>query len=140
MAALTNYTENNIINALFRTASFIKPANLYVGLITAVANGETGSVTEVSATATGYARVVRALADANWVDSATLNDGTTSNVAILQFPAATADWGTVTSFGIWDAATGGNLLIYAALTANRTITNGTTPSFGAGALTFQIDN
>lgn len=33
MAALTNYTENNIINALFRTAAFIKPTTLYVGVI-----------------------------------------------------------------------------------------------------------
>ena len=140
MAALTNYTENNLINALFRTAAFIKPTTLYVGLITAVTNGETGSVTEVLATATGYARVARAVVDANWVDSTALNDGTTSNVAVIQFPAATADWGTVTHFGIWNAATAGDLLIYAPLNPSRTITNGTTPSFGANALTFQIDN
>ena len=111
MTALTNYTENNLINHIFRTTSFVKPTTLYVGLITTVTSGETGSVTEVSPTATGYARVARNALDANWVDSATLNDGTTSNVAIIQFPAATADWGTVTHFGIWDAATAGNLLI-----------------------------
>ena len=138
MTALTNYTENNIINHIFRTAAFTKPANLYIGLITAVTTPETGAVTEV--TGGSYTRIARNPLDANWVDSANLNDGTTSNVATIQFPAATADWGTVTHFGIWDAATGGNLLIYASLTANRNITNGTTPSFGAGALTFQIDN
>lgn len=136
MTALTNYTENNIINHIFRTGSFTKPSYLYVGLITGITDAEAGTVTEVS---TGsYARVVRNPLDANW--NASTTSGTTANTATLQFPAATADWGSCTHFGIWDAATGGNLLIYAPLTAARTITNGTTPSFGAGALTYQIDN
>jgi len=136
MTALTNYTENNIINHIFRTASFAKPSALYIGLITTLTDGEAGTVTEV--TGGSYARVARNPLDTNW--DVTTTTGTTANTASIQFPAATADWGTVTSFGIWDAATGGNLLIYSALTNARTITNGTTPSFGAGALTFQIDN
>lgn len=136
MSALTNYTENQIINHVFRSATFVKPTGLFVGLINSVTDIEAGSVTEV--TGAGYARVARIPLDANW--NATTTNGTTANTASLQFPAATADWGTVTHFGIWDAATGGNLLIYAPLTAARTITNGTTPSFGAGALTFQVDN
>jgi hypothetical protein len=136
MTALTNYTENQIINHVFRTGSFVKPTGLWVGLILSATDLEAGLVTEVSAA--GYARIARAPLDANW--NASVTTGTTANTASLQFPAATADWGTVTHFGIWDAATGGNLLIYAPLTAARTITNGTTPSFGAGALTFQVDN
>lgn len=136
MTALTNYTENNLINHIFRTASFAKPTTLHIGLITTLTDGEAGTVTEV--TGGSYARVARNPLDANW-DVATAT-GTTANTASIQFPAATTDWGTVTHFGIWDALTNGNLLIYAPLTANRTITNGTTPSFGAGALTFQIDN
>jgi hypothetical protein len=136
MTALTNYTENNIINHIFRTGSFTKPSALYVGLITSLTDGEGGSYAEPAVGS--YARVVRNPLDANW--NASTTTGTTANTASLQFPAATADWGTCTHFGIWDAATGGNLLIYAPLTAARTITNGTTPSFGAGALTFQVDN
>lgn len=136
MAALTNYTENNLINHIFRTGTFNKPTYLYIGLITTLVDGEAGTFTEV--TGGSYTRIARNPLDANWAASVT--DGTTSNIASIQFPAATADWGTVTHFGIWDALTNGNLLIYSALTANRTITNGTTPSFGANALTFQIDN
>jgi len=136
MTALTNYTENNLINHIFRTASFAKPSALYVGLITTLTDGEAGTVTEVAGGS--YARVARNPLDTNW--DVTTTTGTTANTASIQFPAATADWGTVTSLGIWDAATGGNLLIYSALTNARTITNGTTPSFAAGALTFQIDN
>ena len=136
MTALTNYTENNLINHIFHTASFTKPTTLYIGLITTLTDGEAGTVTEV--TGGSYTRIARNPLDANWAASVT--DGTTSNTAVITFPAATADWGTATHFGIWDAQTNGNLLIYASLTNPRTITNGTTPSFGAGALTFQIDN
>lgn len=136
MTALTNYTENNIINHIFRSGSFTKPSALYVGLITSLSDGEAGSITEVSGGS--YARVARAPLDANW--NASTTTGTTANTATLQFPTATADWGTCTHLGIWDAATGGNLLIYSPLVAARTITTGTTPSFGAGALTFQVDN
>ena len=136
MAALTNYTENQIINHIFRTTAFTRPATLYVGLILSGTDFEAGTVTEVSAA--GYARVVRNPLDANWAASSIY--GTTSNVLTIQFPAATADWGTVTSWGIWDAATGGNLLIYASLNTPRTITNGVNSSFAPGFLTFQIDS
>ena len=137
MSALTNYTENKILDHLFRTSSFTKPTTLYIGLATAVADVETGTLTEVSGGA--YARVIRNPLDANW-DAAVSNNGTTANTASIQFPTATADWGTITHFFIADALTGGNILMINTLTNNRTITNGTTPSFAAGALTFQIDN
>jgi len=38
------------------------------------------------------------------------------------------------------ALSGGTLIFYAALTASRNITNGSTASFSAGSLTFTIDN
>ena len=36
------------------------------------------------------------------------NPTVASNTAILTYPAATASWGTITHFGIWDALTSGN--------------------------------
>lgn len=137
MAALTNYLENKLIDHIFQSTAFTSPATLYVALFTAVTDGEAGTVTEVSGGS--YARVAVTANLSNWSD-ATGNNGTTSNVNTVTFPAATADWGTVTHFGIYDASTAGNLLIYATLTASRNITNGSTPSFAAGALTVQIDN
>lgn len=137
MTALSNYAEGQVLNHIFRTTGFTKPTSIYVGLMTAVTDGEAGTITEV--TGGSYARVAVAPLDANW-SAPVAGNGTTSNVAAVTFPAATADWGIATHFGIFDAATLGNLLIYAPLTAARTITNGSTPSFGAGALTFQVDN
>lgn len=137
MAALTNYTENKLLDHLFRTGSFTKPTTLYIGLATAVADVEAGTITEVTGGA--YARVARNPLDANW-DAAVANNGTTANTASVQFPTATANWGDVTHLFIADAITGGNILMINTLTNARTITNGTTPSFAAGSLTFQIDN
>lgn len=137
MTALTNYAEDEIIKHIFRTGSFTKPAGLYVGLFTA-APGEAGGGTEV--TGGSYARVASAPSDANWAATVGGN-GTTSNSVALTFPAPTANWGNVTHWGIFDAASGGNLLVYAALTTPKTINSGdAAPSFGVGALTFQIDN
>lgn len=49
---------------------------------------------------------------------------TIKNSAKVEFPVATADWGTITHVGIRDAATGGNLIAFAALEAPRTIMAG----------------
>jgi hypothetical protein len=136
MAVITDYLEDAVLGHLFRTATFTKPAALYIGLMTAVANGETGSVTEVSGN--GYARVARAPLDANW--TMTAGSGVVSNAAIVTFPTnITANWGTVTHVGIWDAATAGNLWLYGSLTSPRTITVGNSTSFTIGSLIFQLD-
>ena len=50
-------------------------------------------------------------------------------------PAPSANWGTVVAFGIHDAATTGNLLVWGPLTVNKTINNGDpAPKFTAGSL------
>lgn len=137
MGALTNYIEDELIKHIFRTGTMTKPAGLHVALFTA-APGEAGGGTEV--TGGSYARVANAPGDANWAATAAGN-GTTSNAVAVTFPAPTANWGSVTHWGIFDAASGGNLLIYAALTTPKTINNGdAAPSFAPGALTFQIDD
>jgi len=54
----------------------------------------------------------------------------------VTFPAPTAAWGTVTHFGVFDAATAGNALYYGDLTTARTINSGdSAPTFAIGALT-----
>jgi len=43
--------------------------------------------------------------------------------------------------GVYDAASAGNLLFYAPLTASKNVSNGdAAPSFAAAALTLQVDN
>lgn len=131
MSAMTDYLEVELRKHIFRTGSFTKPANLAIGLFTA-APGEAGGGTEVSGGA--YARVGLDPLDANWTapDS---TGGLTDNAVAITFPAPTANWGVVTHWGIFDADTAGNLLIYGALAQSKTINNGdAAPNFPIGAL------
>lgn len=155
MAAMTDFLENKLLDFLFRgqalglggstAAAGSGPTNLYVGLLTAAPTDGTAG-TEVSGGS--YARVTVSSALANWAGtqsagSTTASSGTggsTSNNGTVTFPTATGSWGTVTHFGIYDASSAGNLLIYGALGSSQVVNTGGTPSFAAGQLTVQIDN
>lgn len=156
MAAMSDFMENKILDWLFRAqaigitgasaAAGTGPTALFVGLLTAVPTDSTAG-TEVAGGS--YARQSVTSALANWAGTQAAAStvassgatGTTSNNGVITFPAPTANWGVVTSFGIYDAVTAGNLLVYGTLTVNKTINNGdAAPSFAAAALTFQIDN
>ena len=131
MSQMSNYLEVELRKHLFRTGSFTKPAALHVGLFTA-APSDAGGGTEVSGGS--YARVARAPSDANWT-APNATGGVTGNAAVIAFAAPTANWGTVTHFAIFDAASAGNLLVWGALTASRVINNGdAAPEFAIGAL------
>jgi len=142
-AQASDYLENKLIDHLFRTGTFTKPSGLYVALLTA-APSDVGGGTEV--TGGSYARVNLAPLDTNWkatqggtsgVSSGT--GGLTSNATAITYPAPTANWGTITHFAIYDAASGGNLLIWDALTAARTVLSGDpAPAFAVDALTITI--
>jgi hypothetical protein len=131
MSQLSDYAEGQIRAHIFRTATFTKPGGLWISLHTA---DPTDAGTGAEVTGGSYARVARAPLDANWT-AASATNGLTDNAAAITFPAPTANWGVVTHFGIWDAATTGNLLIYGALTTPKTINSGdAAPSFAISAL------
>lgn len=146
MAAMSDYLENKLIDQIFRGQAYSFPATLYVGLLTA-APSDTGGGTEV--TGGSYARASVTSSLANWAGtqaaaSTTASSGTsgsTSNNGAITFPAPTANWGSITHFGIYDASTAGNLLFWGALTTSKTVNNGdAAPAFSAAALSIQIDN
>jgi hypothetical protein len=128
MAAMSDYLEVELRKHLFRTGSFTKPTVLAVALFTA-APSDSGGGTEVSGGS--YARVDRPPLDANWT-APDATGGATANAAVITFPTASANWGTITHMGIFDATTGGNLLFHGALTASKVVNSGDTFSFAAG--------
>lgn len=143
--ALTDFAENKLIDATLRAQAIGTPATWYVALYTACPTDSTGG-TEV--TGGSYARVsvtagLAAFAGTQSAGSTTASSGTggtTSNNAAWTFTTPTAGWGTVTCWGITDAASAGNIWIYSALTLSKTINSGDSVSFAIGAATFQIDN
>jgi hypothetical protein len=128
MVALTDYFENTIINHMLRNQSFTPASTLYLGLFT-VAPGETGGGTEVSGG--GYARQSFTLTAAS--------GGASSNTADIVFGPATANWGTIVAVAIFDASTGGNMLMYGNLTTSKTVNSGDVFKILAGDLDITFD-
>lgn len=138
MSAASDYLEGKIIDHLFRTGTLAKPAALYFALYTA-APSDAGGGTEVSGG--GYARVAVTPLDANFAAAAVQGGITvTSNSGAVTYPAPNASWGTVTHWGVLDAASAGNLLFWGALTASKIIANGDpAPSWQPGAFVMTLD-
>lgn len=144
MSALSDYLENKLIDHILRGQSLTAPANVWIALFTAAPN-DAGGGTEVSGGS--YARAQVASSLANWAGTqgagtTTASSGTggqTSNNGAITFPAPTANWGTITHFGVFDASFGGNLLFHGTLSQSKTVNNGdAAPSFQAGQLTFTL--
>ena len=111
--SFTNFLETEILDHVFAGAAYSAPATKYLALFTAIADGEAGSVTELSGSA--YARQTVAF---------TTSGNTTSNNAAVEFPTATGSWGTVTHVGVYDASSSGNLMAYATLSSSKAIATG----------------
>ena len=125
MSALSNYLESKIANWLDGTAAGTAPTIIYVEL-------RNGNPTDTGTGATATTGVNRAA-----VTLAAASGGATSNSAIIEFGTASAS-GTADYFGIWDASTAGNLLVYGALTASKSISNGDAVTIAASALTVTL--
>lgn len=131
MANMSDFLEVELRKHLFRTGSYTKPTVLGVALFT-VTPADSGGGTEV--TGGSYARVDLPPLDANWT-GASATSGLTDNAVAITFPTPSANWGVVVAFGIFDATTAGNLLVWGPITPNKTINNGDpAPSFAIGAL------
>lgn len=128
--SFTNYLEDKVLEHVFGGNAYTAPSTLYIGLFTA-APSDTGGGTEVSGGS--YARK-----SATFTVSGT-NPTQASNSADIDFPTATASWGTVTHIGVYDALTGGNLLAYASATTSKTITSGDVLRISTGDLDIELD-
>lgn len=144
MSAMSDWLENGLVDFILRNQALTLPANLHFALFTA-APSDSGGGTEVTGGSYARVSVARSLANFAGTQSAgsttasTGTGGVTSNNNAITFPAPTANWGVVTHWGVFDAASGGNLVFHGALTTSKTVNNGdAAPSFPAASfvLTF----
>jgi hypothetical protein len=127
MAEMSNHLENALINATLRNTSYTSPSVVYLGLYTSdPTDADTG--TEVSGGS--YARQA--------ITFGAPSNGVTTNTAAIEFPQATANWGTVGWIGIEDALTGGNLLYHSPLDAAKTIQSGDIFKIAIGSLSVTL--
>lgn len=108
---LSNLYADNVLNDLYRDDP------VFLALYT---SDPTGADTGTEVSGGSYARVpITFSAPATETGKRTIKNNTE-----IQFPVATAGWGTVTHIGIRTAATGGDLISSVALNAPRTILEG----------------
>jgi hypothetical protein len=127
MAEISNYLENALINVTLRNTTYTAPATVYVSLWTTDPT-DAGSGTEV--TGGSYARQA--------VTFGAPSNGASLNTTAVEFPQATASYGTVGWIGINDALTTGNLLYHSPLTTSKTIDTGDIFKIAIGSLSVTL--
>ncbi len=131
MGSFSNYWENEVLDHLFGKGAYTPPT-IYVAL-TAADPGEAGAGLS-EPVGNGYARAQTAPSDWN-----TANGGLLDNAGEIEFDTPTDNWGTLTHFALFDAATAGNMLAYGTLTNAKTVGSGDTVRFAAGELNVTLD-
>lgn len=129
----TPYLAKKLLDHVFGGTAYTAPASLYVGLSTTTPTASGGNFTEP--TGNGYSRVSVAQNTTKWPNATGSTNGQKENGEAVTFPTASGEgWGVVTHFGVFDAVSSGNLLVWGPLDSNKTIDPGDTPSFAAGTL------
>lgn len=131
--AKSDYLENKILNFVFNGGSFTAPSTVYLALFTSEPT-DAGGGTEVSGGS--YARKAVTCNTTNFPLTTT---GIITLATAQAFATATADWGTVVAFAIFDALSGGNMLYWVLLGTPRTILNGDSIQVNASGLTISED-
>ena len=127
--SLSNTFETRVLTWLFTGDAVTRPSAFYIALFTSNP-AEDASGTEVSTSGTAYARQSATF---------TVSGNEATNSAAIEFPTATASYGTVTHIGVFDASTGGNLIAYAALTTSKAIDTGDVLRLPANELDITMD-
>lgn len=128
----TTYFLDAIMGNVFQSkTSPALPESYYIGLSSTAPAVDGTGVTEPAGGA--YARVE--LTGLTQPDNGEIENGAT-----VTFAESTADWGTMTHYVVFDAATGGNLLFYSALTHQRVVDVDTIVAFKPGELTITLQN
>ena len=120
--SFSNEFETRVLQWALTTGTPTRPTAWYVGLFTTDPT-DAGTGTEVSGGS--YARTAVTF---------TVSGDLATNSGAVEFPEATGTWGTITHIGVYDASTGGNLVVHGALTASKAIASGDIFRIPAGDL------
>ena len=129
----TFYLINKLLDHVFGGTVYTPPPTLYYALFTTVpAQDGTGGV-EVSGT--GYARKAMTDNTTLWPNAVA---GVKTSGAQVAFAAPGGSWGTALGYGIYDAASSGNLLTVTTLATGVPISTGDPITINAGDMTITV--
>jgi len=111
--------------------------SVHFALSTTAPNPDGTNVTEPSGGS--YSRTSQANLSSIFNAPAGASPTSCTSGVVLQWPEATASWGTVTHWAAYDAGTGGNMIYYGELTSSELVTTGLQPQFASGDLVFTVD-
>lgn len=134
----SDYLEGKLIEHVFRGVAYTVPPKTYISLHTADP-GETGANEVGTGAFPSYVRQDAAKGGAQSAAWSAQVGGQVKNA--LQLLWAAFDGAaplTVTHFSVWDASTGGNCLVSAALASSRTINVGDVFVADVNKLTCQV--
>ena len=127
----TTYFINCVAGNVFKTKTTpALPSTYYLGLSKTEPTVAGGNVSE-PASGAGYTRM-------KIENLTTPTEGLITNSQMISFPESTASWGVITHFVIFDAASGGNLLMYGAFADKRTVEDGTVLTIKANHLELSV--
>jgi hypothetical protein len=122
MANISTYLEEAILNHVMRNTEYVRPAVVYVGLVTADAvdaDLEAGTLTDEVTLYTGDRKAVTFAAPVDVAGKSTIKNS--GAIDFENMPAVTVKYAIVC-----DAATGGNILYWCPLTVQKTTNAGDT--------------
>lgn len=130
-----NSEEQDVLKYWF-SATALPNIPTHIGLFTTLpVDAGTGGV---EVTGGAYARQAFARNGTNWGSSTAGAPSTIQSLVALNFPQASANWGTIVGWGYFTAVTAGTLLFFAALDTNKAVNNGDTASLAAGGMIAQL--
>lgn len=143
MTAFSNFLEEALLQEIFNNVNFAPPTT-HVALFNTPGPGEDNAGTANELTGVGsYVRITVNPATGGAPEwNAAILDGAgflVDNADDITFPVATADWGTITDVGIYDALTVGNLLYLGTLTSPVVINTDGQFVFAAGTLDLRTE-
>lgn len=132
----TTYFKNLIMGNIFRTKTTPSiPSNYYIGLSGTEPTLTGSNVSEPSRTGTGYSRI-------RLSSLSVPTDGIVTNTGDIKFSESQTDWfdadSPATHYVIYDAETGGNLLMYNELSKPRIIESNTIAIINASSLQMRL--
>lgn len=137
-SGFANASANSVLNQILRSASALAPATIAIALATsAPTDASTGASFNEVANSGSYARVSVNPGTGNWNAG---SSGVATNINVINFPAATGSWGTVTHIVVLDNATygAGNILWWGLATASFAVSSGMTYQIAAAALSLGL--
>lgn len=129
--SFSDFLENELLDHVFGAAAYTAPATLYMAAFTSTPN-DAGGGTEVSGGS--YARVA---VTNNATNFPAASGGSKTNGTVIDWPEATASWGSIVGIAIYDASSGGNQLGWSD-TSSTTINSGDTLRLQANDLTITL--